>query len=93
MESARESSRHPFHFTAVDYSSLLESPDFLQLGNYEAEGIKEATVEGKGEVKCGGEDGKADGGPHKEKKSEKVDFYGVRRGRGTVRRFVTLHLV
>lgn len=48
------------------------------------------TVEGaaqeQGEVKCGGEDGKAsNGGPHKEKKGgEKVDFYNVRRGRGTV---------
>ncbi|KAL7976527.1 hypothetical protein Chor_008476 [Crotalus horridus] len=45
---------------------------------------EETALEGKGEVKCGGEDGKAnDGGPQREKKNgEKVDFYGVRRGRG-----------
>ena len=59
---------------------------FLDLGNCMSEGTKEAAIEDKGEVKCGGEDGKAsEGGPHKEKKSgEKVDFYGIRRGRGTV---------
>lgn len=47
--------------------------------------VEEAAQE-QGEVKCGGEDGKAsNGGPHKEKKGgEKVDFYNVRRGRGTV---------
>ncbi|XP_015269777.1 PREDICTED: acyl-CoA-binding domain-containing protein 5 [Gekko japonicus] len=82
--SNNESSRHHFHFSEVDYGSLLETADLLEPGNYNSEGIKEATVEGKGEVKCGGEDGKAsDGGPHKEKKGgEKVDFYGIRRGRG-----------
>ncbi|KAH0627534.1 hypothetical protein JD844_003338 [Phrynosoma platyrhinos] len=81
--SAKEFSNHPFHFSEVD-QSLLETSGFLDLGNYRVEGIKEAAVEGKGEVKCGGEDGKtSDGGPHKEKKSgEKVDFYGIRRGRG-----------
>ncbi|XP_042328351.1 acyl-CoA-binding domain-containing protein 5 isoform X2 [Sceloporus undulatus] len=81
--SAKEFSKHPFHFSEVD-QSLLETSGFLDLGNYKVEGIKEAAFEGKGEVKCGGEDGKtSDGGPHKEKKSgEKVDFYGIRRGRG-----------
>ncbi|XP_044280917.1 acyl-CoA-binding domain-containing protein 5 isoform X1 [Varanus komodoensis] len=79
--STKEFSKHPFHFSEVDQSRLLKT---LEIENYKTEGIKEATVEGKGEVKCGGEDGKAsDGGPHKEKKGgEKVDFYGIRRGRG-----------
>nr|XP_060638424.1 acyl-CoA-binding domain-containing protein 5 [Anolis sagrei ordinatus] len=81
--STKEFSKHPFHFSEGD-QSLLETSGFLDLGNYKVEGINEAAVEGKGEVKCGGEDGKAsDGGPHKEKKGgEKVDFYGIRRGRG-----------
>ncbi|XP_062984071.1 acyl-CoA-binding domain-containing protein 5 isoform X1 [Elgaria multicarinata webbii] len=82
--ATKEFSKHPFNFSEADYGSLLETSGFLQLGNYKAEGIKEAAIEGKGEVKCGGEDGKtSDGGPHKEKKGgEKVDFYGIRRGRG-----------
>ncbi|XP_053118449.1 acyl-CoA-binding domain-containing protein 5 isoform X2 [Hemicordylus capensis] len=77
-------SKHPFHFSEVDHSSMLETSGFFEFGNHKAESIKEAAIEEKGEVKCGGEDGKAsDGGPHKEKKGgEKVDFYGVRRGRG-----------
>ncbi|XP_025023161.1 acyl-CoA-binding domain-containing protein 5 isoform X2 [Python bivittatus] len=80
----KEFSRLPFVFSEVDHNNLLETSGFLELGNHKAEGIKEAATEGKGEVKCGGEDGKAnDGGPQKEKKSgEKVDFYGIRRGRG-----------
>ncbi|XP_066485138.1 acyl-CoA-binding domain-containing protein 5 isoform X2 [Tiliqua scincoides] len=82
--STKEASRHPFRFSEMDHGSLLETSGFLELGNYKAEGVNEAVIEGKGEVKRGGEDGKAsDGGPHKEKKSgEKVDFYGIRRGRG-----------
>ncbi|XP_061443552.1 acyl-CoA-binding domain-containing protein 5 isoform X2 [Rhineura floridana] len=84
LESTKEFSKHPFHFSEVDHSHLLGASGFLEIGNYKTEGIKEAATEGKGEVKCGGEDGKtSDGGPHKEKKGgEKVDFYGIRRGRG-----------
>ncbi|XP_077160729.1 acyl-CoA-binding domain-containing protein 5 isoform X2 [Paroedura picta] len=82
--SNNDSSRRHFHFSEVGCGSLLEAAGFLEPGSYNSEGIKEAAVEGKGEVKCGGEDGKAsDGGPHKDKKGgEKVDFYGIRRGRG-----------
>ncbi|XP_054846994.1 acyl-CoA-binding domain-containing protein 5 isoform X1 [Eublepharis macularius] len=80
----KEPSEHHFHFSEVDRGSLLETAGFLEPGNCKSEGMKGAAVEGKGEVKCGGEDGKAsDGGPHKEKKgAENVDFYGIRRGRG-----------
>ncbi|XP_063159558.1 acyl-CoA-binding domain-containing protein 5 [Candoia aspera] len=82
--STKGISRHPFAFSEVDHNNLLETSGFLELGNHKVEGIKEVAAEGKGEVKCGGEDGKAnDGGPQKEKKSgEKVDLYGIRRGRG-----------
>ncbi|KAM3823458.1 acyl-CoA-binding domain-containing protein 5 isoform 2-T2 [Vipera latastei] len=82
--SVKEISRHPLTFSEVDHNNLIETSGFLELGNHKAESIKEAALEGKGEVKCGGEDGKAnDGGPQKEKKNgEKVDFYGFRRGRG-----------
>uniref|UniRef100_A0ACB8FVR4 Acyl-CoA binding domain containing 5 n=1 Tax=Sphaerodactylus townsendi TaxID=933632 RepID=A0ACB8FVR4_9SAUR len=84
ISSNNESSKRHFRFSEVDRGSLLETSGFLELGNYKSEGLKEAAVEGKGEVKCGGEDGKgSEGGPHKEKKGgEKVDFYGARRGRG-----------
>ncbi|XP_020656907.3 acyl-CoA-binding domain-containing protein 5 [Pogona vitticeps] len=82
--STKEFSKRPFPFSESNHSSLLEMSGFLDLGNCMSEGTKEAAIEDKGEVKCGGEDGKAsEGGPHKEKKSgEKVDFYGIRRGRG-----------
>lgn len=82
--STKEASKHPLRFSELDHGNLLETPGFLEVGNYKAGGINEAVIKGKGEVKCGGEDGKAsDGGPNKEKKSgEKVDFYGIRRGRG-----------
>ncbi|NWJ09104.1 ACBD5 protein, partial [Crypturellus undulatus] len=89
ITSAKGSLKPSSHFLDVDHSLLVENTGFpgpadmthggLQLGN----NIDE-TVQDKGEVKRGGEDGKAsNGGPHKEKKGgEKVDFYGVRRGRG-----------
>ncbi|KAJ7322226.1 hypothetical protein JRQ81_018513 [Phrynocephalus forsythii] len=82
--SMKEFSKHPFPFSETNHSSLLEMSGCLDFGDCVPGGAKEAAIEEKGEVKCGGEDGKAsDGGPHKEKKSgEKVDFYGIRRGRG-----------
>ncbi|XP_026565819.1 acyl-CoA-binding domain-containing protein 5 isoform X2 [Pseudonaja textilis] len=82
--SVKEISRHPLTFSEVDHNNLLETSSFLELANHKAESIKEGAPEGKGEVKRGGEDGKAnDRGPQKEKtNSEKVDLYGVRRGRG-----------
>ncbi|NXA31910.1 ACBD5 protein, partial [Eudromia elegans] len=89
ITSAKGSLKPSSHSLDVDHSLLVENTGFpgpadmshgcLQLGNNAEEAVQE-----KGEVKCGGEDGKANnGGPHKEKKGgEKVDFYGVRRGRG-----------
>lgn len=58
----------------------------MTYGNLQPGNTVEGAAQEQGEVKCGGEDGKAsNGGPHKEKKGgEKVDFYSVRRGRGTV---------
>ncbi|NWX98519.1 ACBD5 protein, partial [Nothoprocta ornata] len=87
--SAKGSLKPSSHFLDVDHSLLVENTGFpgradvahrcLQLRN-----DAEETAQEQGEVKCGGEDGKANnGGPHKEKKGgEKADFYGVRRGRG-----------
>ncbi|XP_072710616.1 acyl-CoA-binding domain-containing protein 5 isoform X6 [Ciconia boyciana] len=89
ITSAKGSLKHSSHFLDVDHSLLLENTDFprhacmtygsLQPGNTVAGAAQE-----QGEIKCGGEDGKAsNGGPHKEKKGgEKADFYSVRRGRG-----------
>ncbi|XP_019363794.1 PREDICTED: acyl-CoA-binding domain-containing protein 5 isoform X2 [Gavialis gangeticus] len=89
ITSARGPLKLSSHFLEIDPSYLLENADFpehirMTSGNFRVEDIKEAAVEGKGEVKCGGEDGRSsNGGPHKEKKGgEKVDCYGVRRGRG-----------
>lgn len=58
----------------------------MTYGNLQPGNTIEGAAQEQGEVKCGGEDGKAsNGGPHKEKKGgEKADFYSVRRGRGTV---------
>nr|XP_014425128.1 acyl-CoA-binding domain-containing protein 5 isoform X1 [Pelodiscus sinensis]XP_014425129.1 acyl-CoA-binding domain-containing protein 5 isoform X1 [Pelodiscus sinensis]XP_014425131.1 acyl-CoA-binding domain-containing protein 5 isoform X1 [Pelodiscus sinensis] len=84
ITSAKGSLQHSSHFLEVDHSHQLENAVFSEHAHLPAEDIMEVAVEGKGEVKCGGEDGKSsDGGPHKEKKGgEKVDFHGVRRGRG-----------
>ncbi|XP_067147933.1 acyl-CoA-binding domain-containing protein 5 isoform X3 [Apteryx mantelli] len=89
ITSAKGSLKRSSHFLDVDHSLLLENTDFpghagMTYGNLQLGNNVEGTVQEKGEVKCGGEDGKANsGGPHKEKKGgEKVDFYGVRRGRG-----------
>ncbi|NXA44685.1 ACBD5 protein, partial [Nothocercus julius] len=89
ITSAKGSLKPSSPILDVDHSLLVANTGFpgradmthgcLPLGN----DVEEA-VQDKGEVKRGGEDGKAsNGGPHKEKKGgEKVDFYGVRRGRG-----------
>ncbi|NXN12174.1 ACBD5 protein, partial [Indicator maculatus] len=73
----------------VDHSLPLESTDLprpacLTYENLQPGNTVEGAAQEEGEVKCGGEDGKASsGGPHKEKKGgEKADFYSVRRGRG-----------
>ncbi|XP_017672658.1 PREDICTED: acyl-CoA-binding domain-containing protein 5 isoform X5 [Lepidothrix coronata] len=89
ITSAKGSLKHSSHFLDVDHSLLLENMDFprrtcMTYGNLQSGNTGEGIAEEQGEVKCGGEDGKAgNGGPHKEKKGgEKADFYSVRRGRG-----------
>ncbi|XP_032567139.1 acyl-CoA-binding domain-containing protein 5 isoform X4 [Chiroxiphia lanceolata] len=89
VTSAKGSLKHSSHFLDVDHSLLLENTDFprrtcMTYGNLQSGNTGEGIAEEQGEVKCGGEDGKAgNGGPHKEKKGgEKADFYSVRRGRG-----------
>ncbi|XP_058688392.1 acyl-CoA-binding domain-containing protein 5 isoform X2 [Poecile atricapillus] len=89
ITSAKGSFKHSSHFLDVDHSLLLENTDFprhtcVTYGNLQPGNTGEGAAEEQGEVKCGGEDGKAsNGGPHKEKKGgEKADFYSVRRGRG-----------
>ncbi|XP_058676794.1 acyl-CoA-binding domain-containing protein 5 isoform X2 [Ammospiza caudacuta] len=88
ITSAKGSLKHSSHFLDVDHSPLLENTDFSRrtcttYGNLQPGNTGEGVAEEQGEVKCGGEDGKAsNGGPHKEKKGgEKADFYSVRRGR------------
>ncbi|KFV12176.1 Acyl-CoA-binding domain-containing protein 5, partial [Tauraco erythrolophus] len=89
ITSAKGSLKHSSHFLDVDHSLQLENMDFprhacMAYGNLQPGSTVEGAAQEQGEVKCGGEDGKAsNGGPHKERKSgEKADFYSVRRGRG-----------
>ncbi|XP_075275702.1 acyl-CoA-binding domain-containing protein 5 isoform X2 [Opisthocomus hoazin] len=89
ITSAKGSLKHSSHFLDVDHSLLLENTDVprhacMTSGRLQPGNTVEGAAQEQGEVKCGGEDGKAsNGGPHKEKKSgEKADFYSVRRGRG-----------
>lgn len=91
ITSTKGSLKRSSHLLDVDHSLLLENTDLprracMTSGNLQLGNNVEGTVQEEGEVKCGGEDGQAtNGGPHKEKKGgEKADFYGVRRGRGTV---------
>ncbi|POI32081.1 hypothetical protein CIB84_004167, partial [Bambusicola thoracicus] len=89
ITSAKGSLKRSSHFLDVDHCLQLENTDLPRhacttAGNLQLGSAVEGAVQEKGEVKCGGEDGKAsNGAPHKEKKEgEKADFYGVRRGRG-----------
>ncbi|NXJ83678.1 ACBD5 protein, partial [Trogon melanurus] len=89
ITSAKGSLKHSSHFSDVDHNLQLENTDFprhacMTYGNLQPGNTVEGAAQEQGEVKCGGEDGKANnGGPHKEKKGgEKADFYNVRRGRG-----------
>eukprot|EP00076_Gallus_gallus_P037405 XP_025002943.1 acyl-CoA-binding domain-containing protein 5 isoform X2 [Gallus gallus] len=89
ITSAKGSLKRSSHFLDVDHRLQLENTDLPRhacttAGNLQLGTAVDGAVQEKGEVKCGGEDGKAsNGAPHKEKKDgEKADFYGVRRGRG-----------
>ncbi|XP_078519533.1 acyl-CoA-binding domain-containing protein 5 isoform X3 [Lissotriton helveticus] len=78
------------HKLNVEHDHLTENaivPEsrIVALVDSGVESMMEVAVEGKGEVKDGGEDGKPSGrGPHKEKVgSERMDNYAPRRGRGS----------
>ncbi|XP_058525571.1 acyl-CoA-binding domain-containing protein 5 isoform X2 [Ochotona princeps] len=84
------SNNGPFqHYLNGDPNKPLENCGFPEdapvvAGNGSIGSIQVAAVEGKGEVKRGGEDGRSDSGvPHREKRAgESEEFSGVRRGRG-----------
>ncbi|XP_077009357.1 acyl-CoA-binding domain-containing protein 5 isoform X2 [Tamandua tetradactyla] len=78
----------PFQcYLGDDPSQPLENagcPEDVPPGNGSIGDMQGLAVEGKGEVKRGGEDGRRDSGaPHREKRGgESEDFSSVRRGRG-----------
>ncbi|XP_068002175.1 acyl-CoA-binding domain-containing protein 5 isoform X2 [Melanerpes formicivorus] len=89
ITSAKGPLKHSTRFLDIEHSLPSENADLprpacLTYGNLQPGNAVEGAAQEEGEVKCGGEDGKAsNGGPHKEKKGgEKADFYSVRRGRG-----------
>ncbi|KAJ7396133.1 Acyl-CoA-binding domain-containing protein 5 [Pitangus sulphuratus] len=64
ITSAKGSLKHSSHFLDVDHSLLLENTDFprracMTYGNLQSGNTGEGIAEEQGEVKCGGEDGKA----------------------------------
>lgn len=72
-----------------DPNQPLESPGFPEdvqgsPGNGNIGDMQVVAVEGKGEVKHGGEDGRSNSGaPHRERRGgENEEFSNVRRGRG-----------
>ncbi|XP_068942447.1 acyl-CoA-binding domain-containing protein 5 isoform X2 [Petaurus breviceps papuanus] len=85
------SNKGPFRYSSHggDHSQLLENSGLpeevcIASGNLCVGDIQALAVEGKGEVKHGGEDGRpSSGAPQREKRGgEKEEFSGVRRGRG-----------
>ncbi|XP_051676939.2 acyl-CoA-binding domain-containing protein 5 isoform X6 [Oryctolagus cuniculus] len=84
------SNNGPFqHYVDGDLNKPLENcgfPEDVQVstGNGSTGNIQVVAVEGKGEVKHGGEDGRSDSGapPREKRAGESEEFSGVRRGRG-----------
>nr|prf membrane-associated diazepam-binding inhibitor [Bos taurus] len=84
------SNNGPFsYYLGGNPSQPLESSGFPEAvqglpGNGSPEDMQGAVVEGKGEVKRGGEDGGSNSGaPHREKRAgESEEFSNIRRGRG-----------
>ncbi|XP_075826777.1 acyl-CoA-binding domain-containing protein 5 isoform X1 [Microtus pennsylvanicus] len=76
------------YYLGGDPSQHLERSGFcedaqISPGNGSIGKIRMVAIEGKGEVKHGGEDGRSSGAPHREKRGgESEDFSSVRRGRG-----------
>lgn len=76
------------YYLGGDPSQSLENSGFQEdaqicPGNGNVGSMQMAAVEGKGEVKHGGEDGRTDSGaPHREKQDGEHEEFSVRRGRG-----------
>ncbi|XP_038611565.1 acyl-CoA-binding domain-containing protein 5 isoform X2 [Tachyglossus aculeatus] len=90
LTSNRGTLRYSSRCVAVDHSQLLGNSGFpeedrVASGNFRVEDMQERAGEGKGEVKCGGEDGRTNSGAasQREKRAgEKEEGSGFRRGRG-----------
>lgn len=84
---------HFQYYLGGDPSQHLERSGFcedaqISPGNGSIGKIRMVAIEGKGEVKHGGEDGRSSGAPHREKRGgESEDFSSVRRGRGVYSSF------
>lgn len=84
---------HFQYYLGGDPSQHLERSGFCEdaqitPGNGSIGKIRMVATEGKGEVKCGGEDGRSSGAPHREKRGgESEDFSSIRRGRGVYSSF------
>ncbi|KAL6087550.1 hypothetical protein STEG23_028141 [Scotinomys teguina] len=89
LESFMSNNGHFQYYLGGDPSQHLENSGFCEdaqiaPGNGSTGKVRMVAVEGKGEVKHGGEDGRSNSGaPHREKRGgESEDFSNVRRGRG-----------
>ncbi|XP_055464506.1 acyl-CoA-binding domain-containing protein 5 isoform X1 [Psammomys obesus] len=89
LDSSTSNSGHFQCYLGGDPSQHLDNPGFcedvhISPGNGSIGKMQMEAVEGKGEVKHGGEDGRSNSGvPHREKRGgETEDFSNVRRGRG-----------
>nr|XP_014349528.1 PREDICTED: acyl-CoA-binding domain-containing protein 5 [Latimeria chalumnae] len=86
LSSGRALLNHSGEMPAVHPDKLLENVNFKQVNSQKSSVSAVEMAPGvEGEVKHGGEDGKPSGsGPHKEKmSSERTEFPGPRRGRGS----------
>ncbi|XP_047723627.1 acyl-CoA-binding domain-containing protein 5 isoform X2 [Prionailurus viverrinus] len=89
LDSFTSNSRPFRYYLSGDPNQPLESPGFPEdvqgsPGNGNIGDMHVVAVEGKGEVKHGGEDGRSNSGaPHRERRGgENEEFSNVRRGRG-----------
>ncbi|XP_027697311.1 acyl-CoA-binding domain-containing protein 5 [Vombatus ursinus] len=89
FSSSKGPVRYSSHYLGGDHSQLLENSGLpeevcIASGNLRVGEMQTIAIEGKGEVKCGGEDGRpSSGAPQREKcGGEKEEFSGMRRGRG-----------
>lgn len=84
---------HFQYYLGGDPSQHLEHSGFcedahISPGNGSTGKLQMVAIEGKGEVKRGGEDGRSSGAPRREKRGgESEDVSSVRRGRGVCSSF------